>query len=120
MTRQTYLRLAECHNNNSASTEEIARCAQRYSQPLQQGQNVLNAEMQAFQERLQRCVQSCQDDAQVSQTQSSFSWLGGGSQQSSERKMITCVNTCADKHLAQLQQIKIKVGKDLDDLAKHL
>lgn len=99
-------------------------CSQRYSQPLQQGQNVLNQEMQSFQQRLQRCVQSCQDDAHVAQQpQTSSSWFFGGgssSQQSSEHKMIGCMHTCADKHIAQLQQIKSKVAKDLDDLAKHL
>ena len=60
MQKKSYLQMASCFDNNSASQSQLQSCVEKSALSIQNAQNVIQNEMNGFQGRLQRCVQSCQ------------------------------------------------------------
>ncbi|CAG0878959.1 unnamed protein product [Darwinula stevensoni] len=52
---------AKCCTNTEANLEEVHACIEQCARPLTGAQNYVQSEMQHFQDRLQRCVITCQD-----------------------------------------------------------
>ncbi|CAG5134759.1 unnamed protein product [Candidula unifasciata] len=53
---------AKCCENRSASLDEVQRCIDNCSTAVNRAQTYLQNEIELFQNRLQRCAMSCQDN----------------------------------------------------------
>ena len=115
MQRNSHLKIAECYNNKSASSEQVEQCAHNCTQSLQQVQAIVQNELTQFQNRIGRCTQQCQDDindqfrGQESNPQTHAK---------AEQMMLSCANTCVDKHIALLKSIQNKLERDIDMVPK--
>ncbi|CAK8676090.1 unnamed protein product [Clavelina lepadiformis] len=93
---------AECCDNMVASAEEVQNCIKQSQQPLVKVQALIKHELEDFQQRLHRCMLSCQDKAKDSMTTS-------GSMQMEpkiEKMFGDCMCACADEHLKLLPLMK--------------
>ena len=78
-------------------------------------QQIVQNEMNQFQNRVQRCAMDCSDAIQdeypnLSSTSPSVA--------KAQQKLNSCMNTCADKHIALLKGISAKIESDIDKIAK--
>jgi len=62
MEREMHLCAANCCENTSASLSDVIACKERCEAPLMRAQKYVQSELERYQESLQRCVLSCQDD----------------------------------------------------------
>ena len=60
--KKAYLCMAACYDSRG-SQDAIGACADKCGQPIQGVQQVVGNEMNDLQSRVQRCAQSCADDA---------------------------------------------------------
>ncbi|KAF1785436.1 Protein of unknown function DUF842, eukaryotic [Phytophthora cactorum] len=61
LQRDGYLCAAKVFENKSWSSEQLAAAVERCQMPTQQLNQFMQQEMQNFQNRIQRCVQDCQE-----------------------------------------------------------
>ncbi|KAK8753041.1 hypothetical protein OTU49_002201 [Cherax quadricarinatus] len=59
--RAMHLCAAVCCEKTENSVDQVHRCIESCSTPLTQAQSFVQNELSQFQERLQRCVMTCQD-----------------------------------------------------------
>ncbi|CAE1286452.1 unnamed protein product [Acanthosepion pharaonis] len=52
---------AKCCDQQNLSMDEVHRCIDRCSEPVNRAQALIQNEIQMFQDRLQRCALACQD-----------------------------------------------------------
>jgi hypothetical protein len=83
------------------------------SRKLQVVQQILQNEVNIFQNRLQRCSADCEDSVRdrypnLQTSENDFN--------KAQREMYQCANICADKHIAMLKGIQIKIESDLDKI----
>ena len=62
MEREMHLCAAECCSDDLSSINEVMACKERCEAPLMRAQKYVQSELERYQESLQRCVLSCQDD----------------------------------------------------------
>ena len=62
MEREMHLCAANCCENTSAGLSDVIACKERCEAPLMRAQKYVQSELERYQESLQRCVLSCQDD----------------------------------------------------------
>ena len=67
MQRQAYLCSAACCEDEGSSSQDLQRCMQMCSLPVQRANNVFQNEVQRFQSRIQRCAMDCKDLARDEQ-----------------------------------------------------
>ena len=115
LQKNTYLKMATCLDNTSASQDQVQRCLEHQQIFLQNAQQVMQGEMGKFQERLQRCAQTCQDEVSHELTpnmdRASPKFLG------IEKKVNACMGTCVERHIDLLQSaIFPKIKADIDNI----
>ncbi|XP_060072512.1 protein FAM136A-like [Ylistrum balloti] len=85
----------KCVENQSYTVEDKDRCLERCSSRMMQIQKYVQSEMEAYQNRLQRCAMDCQDKARDklsgSPKESEFDKIRG--------EMEKCMIKCADSHV---------------------
>uniref|UniRef100_UPI00358E566A protein FAM136A-like isoform X1 n=2 Tax=Myxine glutinosa TaxID=7769 RepID=UPI00358E566A len=89
---------AECCDGNKGSTQSVRQCIERCNAPLTQGHALFTAELQRFQERLQRCAIQCSDKAQDAHDL-------GSSKAETQTRLESCVTSCGKEHLELLPGI---------------
>ena len=57
-----HLCAAQCCSDELSSINEVMACKERCEAPLMRAQKYVQSELERYQESLQRCVLSCQDD----------------------------------------------------------
>ncbi len=79
--------------------------------PINAIQNLLNGEINKFQQRLQRCAMDCQDEAR-----DKFPSLETNQKAMEQATSFAtgCVSKCADKHIAMLPALQTKLEQDID------
>lgn len=107
--RDAYLKMAECYNSGTSSSESIERCAFQASQPSKYIQQIVENEMSQLNGRLQRCGMSCQDEVRDKYTTMNSD---------AEKAMKNCLNSCADKHIAMLKSIKYNIESKIDEATR--
>ena len=115
MQRQAYLKMASCFESNTASARQTQSCTDQASHGMKQAQNIIQNEMNQFQNRLQRCSMACQDEVN---DQMKYTSGGPGVEAEAQKIMLRCASNCVDKHLEFLQAIEHKLEKDLDNIRK--
>nr|XP_002129880.1 protein FAM136A [Ciona intestinalis]XP_018671171.1 protein FAM136A [Ciona intestinalis] len=94
---------ADCCSNANYSAEEVQDCIKNGHQPLLKIQANVKHELEDFQQRLHRCMLSCQD--KVKDTMTSQRQLT-----SAEEKLFSdCMCACADEHLKLIPKIKQRI-----------
>lgn len=78
--------------------------------------NAINSEIETFQNRYQRCMNGCQDDFQSE----NYDNRSGVPSDASQRRVVSCVSTCVDKHVALVRPLISKVERDVVDLNKQV
>lgn len=90
MQKKTYLAMAACFDNKSASTQQIESCLNSSSHGVKVSQQIIQQEMNQFQSRLQRCAADCEDSVRDKNPnmndQASVDRMQG--------QMITCMSSC--------------------------
>ena len=112
----THRKIADCYSNRNASSGEVERCAQNCQVPLMNIQNLIQNEMNQFQEKLTRCTMVCQD-----QVADKFDFAGNTSDRNTaaaEKMLMGCVNECVDKHIALLRSVSAKMEKDIANIVR--
>eukprot|EP00191_Tetraselmis_sp_GSL018_P015753 CAMPEP_0177589270 /NCGR_PEP_ID=MMETSP0419_2-20121207/6706_1 /TAXON_ID=582737 /ORGANISM="Tetraselmis sp., Strain GSL018" /LENGTH=139 /DNA_ID=CAMNT_0019079597 /DNA_START=140 /DNA_END=559 /DNA_ORIENTATION=+ len=100
--KKNFLCSAKCCDTASNSRNDLQKCLQRCAEPVSQMEQVITWHMNQFQERLQRCVVRCQDEAQDSLPSGPSEKQIEGAQ----AKMDTCVKDCAKQYAAQIPKLK--------------
>jgi len=108
---------AKCCDNLTASAEEVHACVQRTQQPVAQVQSVIKKELDDFQQRLQRCLMTCQDRAKDAMTANST--LNGVDRKSVEGKFADCMCICADEHFNLLPLVRQRLVDDLSRISEQ-
>ena len=99
--------MANCYNNKSDTTEDIHRCVQNCAGPTTFVNNVIQNEMNQFQDRLQRGSRACEDEVRDK--------FGDSSDHAAMQKaMVACMSKVVDKHIAMLPTVQSNIEKNLD------
>ncbi|KAK8753038.1 hypothetical protein OTU49_002201 [Cherax quadricarinatus] len=104
--RAMHLCAAVCCEKTENSVDQVHRCIESCSTPLTQAQSFVQNELSQFQERLQRCVMTCQDrvrdqvtadtsEAQVSVYKAEFEG---------------CAMQCVDDHIQLMPSVKKRIA----------
>ncbi|XP_064603641.1 protein FAM136A-like isoform X2 [Liolophura sinensis] len=92
---------AKCCENPKSSLEDVQRCVDQCSQPVNKAQSFVHNELQNYQGRLQRCAMDCQDKirdkVKPDSADSEVSKYKG--------EMETCVLKCVDSHIDLLPSL---------------
>lgn len=90
MQKKTYLAMAACFDNKSASSQQIESCLNSSSHSVKVSQQIIQQEMNQFQSRLQRCAADCEDSVRDRNPnmndQASVDKMQG--------QMVTCMSSC--------------------------
>lgn len=108
---QTHRQIADCYSNKTASAHEVEHCANNCTVPLKNIQNVVQNEMNQFQEKLTRCTMVCQD--QVGEKFNLNGNLSDRDRDAAQKLMGSCVNGCVEKHISLLKSIQSNIEKEV-------
>jgi hypothetical protein len=87
---------ADCLRKHETAPEStVQACQQNCVAPLQQGQTIVQTEMQRFQARLQREVATCEDDARITAA-------AQGTQESLEAAFVPCAVRAVDASIDRI------------------
>ncbi|PIK55474.1 hypothetical protein BSL78_07634 [Apostichopus japonicus] len=109
MQREMYLCSARCCENPQYQMSDVQSCAERCSQPIQQGQNYIQQELNDFLDRLQRCGMQCQDDIKDRLGAS----VGGAQTDKLKQELEGCLIKCTEKHLGLLPTMSKRMKANL-------
>lgn len=110
MQRDVHLGVAECFNNPSWSRNQVETCANNKMQKLQHANTIISNEVQAFQQRIQRCMQACDDEVDPYSDRRN----DGGLNPAKE----SCMKNCVSKFSSQVVPMSNKLEKSLVDLSR--
>lgn len=89
----------DCASDHSSSIDQKEQCVKTCQQPLQQAQEVLSNELQAWQNRVQRSVQDCQD--QIQDQYKAQASAGNIDQNAAQKDFEKCVSPVLEDKLKQ-------------------
>lgn len=116
MQKEGYLKMAACFDSSTSSKRQTDSCVEQSAHGMKQAQNLIQNEMNQFQNRLQRCTLQCQDEAT---DQMKFTSGGSNVEAEAQKVFLQCASKCVDKHIEFLQAIEQKLVKDLDQIASR-
>lgn len=105
-----YLKMAKCFDDPSASSQQIQSCLGSAGAPVNAAQNIIQGEMNQFQNRLQRCSMDCQDIA----TDKFSNQSSPSDREKFEREVLGCMQSCVDKHITLLKNMGAKLESEID------
>mgnify|MGYP006119677029 FL=1 len=109
--KQTYLNMAKCFD--MTNDQQIEQCTNNESVGVKVAQQIVQAEMGQFSNRVQRCMQDCEDSTR---DQLGSADLSDPKTQDKAASMMTkCAKVCADKHIAMLASVEARILKDLEE-----
>lgn len=112
LQRLVYGGMARCNESKTDSSDKVAECMNKYHHLLQTGSQIIQNEINGFQNRLQRCSMACQDDI------SDRFPNQGKDQYENERAfkaLLQCSKACAATHVTKsLPTITGKIKTELD------
>jgi hypothetical protein len=116
MQKETYLKMAGCFDKHSTS-QSLQNCLQTQDILMKSVQQMIQNEMNQFQERLQRCSMGCQDEVN-----DKFSLTSDSSQNEiakAEQHILKCSGVCIDKHIALLGPLEKNIVSKIHDIKKQ-
>ena len=109
MQKNIYVKMAACCDIENPNNRD--ECLQRTSLPMQRAQQLIQNEMNQFQNRLQRCSLACEDEVK-----DRFDLSNEKDMDKIQKYHLGCATQCVDKQLALLKGIQNKLEKELDQL----
>lgn len=100
---------AKCCDQQNLSMDEVHRCIDRCSEPVNRAQALIQNEIQMFQDRLQRCALACQD--QVRDKMSPGATEADISRYRHE--LESCVRKCSETHIDLIPSLKKRVQETI-------
>ncbi|XP_029651096.1 protein FAM136A [Octopus sinensis] len=84
---------ANCCDNVNSNMEDVHRCIDRCSEPVNRAQSLIQNEIQMFQDRLQRCALDCKDQVRdrMNPTATDMTQYRG--------ELESCVRKCSETHI---------------------
>ena len=104
LQKKTFDCSSKCCDDTKQSHETFQRCIQNCAVTMQEKETVVNNELQIFQQKVQRCAQTCNDKAQ-----SFLESDGIGGMDKAQRKAMECIDECARDYGKELKQIQRRV-----------
>ncbi|OWF55055.1 protein FAM136A-like [Mizuhopecten yessoensis] len=99
----------KCVENQSYSVEDKDHCLERCSSRMMQIQKYVQSEMEAYQNRLQRCAMDCQDKARDKMPASPKD----GVVDKIRGELEKCMINCADSHVELVGPMFKRMGKSI-------
>jgi len=111
LRKESFLCSAKCCD--SADTHEnLQYCVDSCQRKVAEAENLLGAELQQFQGRLQRCVLACKDEAEAQAGPN----LDAAAQAKLQAKVDQCASKCVDDQIATLGPMKKRMDAALSQL----
>jgi len=110
LQRVMHLAAADCMSDPAAGREATERCVDQASKPAQRAKQYIEQELNHFQESLNRCVLSCQDEVKdkVGPKTSEV-------EMNRYRKDFeSCAISCCDKNILKLPNLLLKIKSAFD------
>ena len=103
----------DCLNKGGekASSDQIQNCMHQCQTPLQQSQHVVQSEIQRFQQRLQRAMVNCQDEANDMVTPDVHN--NPDKMRKIEEKMGHCFAKAMNSHISIIDDMKKRIINQL-------
>lgn len=95
---------------------QIQQCADGCQRPMAAAQKVLYGELQAFQERMQRCLARCQDTAQASLPADRAP--KENEVQKAQSALLGCMDACAKEHSGAVPKLRGGIEAALKNVRK--
>ena len=111
LQKSTYLKMAACFDSKTATAPQIENCIHNSSSKVQVSQQIIHQEMNAFQNRLQRCIAECEDTVR-----DKFPQLNESQRDQAQIQLMSGMSSCVDKHIAMLKSVKAKIETDLSNI----
>lgn len=105
--KNTYLNMANCYDNKSATTDDIRRCVQNCAQTTNYVNNVVQNELNQFQDRFQRATRSCEDEVRDR-------FGDSGDHAAMQKAMLACMSKVVDSHVKMLPNVQANIEKGID------
>lgn len=103
--RKSFICSSKCCEDSISSAEQVQKCIENCQRPLVQWQNTAKQELERFQNRIQRCMVTCQDNAQDD--------VNAIGESMAKDKFESCLYKCAEDHLHILPRIEHKLRESL-------
>ena len=103
--RQMHLCAADCCTNKEASINDMLACKDKCEIPAKKAQQYLQSELERFQESLNRCVLSCQDDIKDKMTPNTSE----ADMEKYKYEFDSCAIKCCDTNIAKLPNLSKRV-----------
>lgn len=110
MQAEMYRCSTKCCEDKNGTLDDVQNCIDRCTARVNKAQNYVQGEIQMFQDRLQRCVMSCDDKTRDKMTFSTTE----GDMAKLRSDMEKCACKCADEHIQLLPGLTKKM---LDNLS---
>merc|ERR1719350_1911406 len=111
--RKTYACLLKCLDDagNTGSPEQLQHCKQKCQGAFQLAQSIVQQEVGEFQERINRSMMQCQDEAKDLMTAD----IQANSRQMKkvEDKIVACMTKTVDHHINALGPLKRRVADQM-------
>lgn len=104
--------MADCARDANSDRAALDACMERCSMPMRQGQQMVQAEVGSFQNRLQQGFQVCASDAEETIKNNP------DQKAQAEAAFAACCAGSAGKHLANFPQTAKRLDEELAELAK--
>ncbi|XKL63639.1 hypothetical protein PGB90_006003 [Kerria lacca] len=109
--KKMYECASACCDNTVASYEDVQRCIDRCSNPLNRAQSYIKNEFEDFQTRVQRCLMVCNDKIKEKMEQEKTKDFTSKYRTEYEECSISCLK----KHCDLLPSIGFKIKSSLDE-----
>ena len=116
--RSSYACIVKCYDKagKNGTSEQIDHCSRNCQASAQQAQAMVQNEVGQFQNRLQRAMMQCQDEAQDIVAAGSSN--DARRMKKAEDALINCMSKTVDSHIGLLYPMKDRISKELKNIGK--
>lgn len=118
IARKAYACVVKCYDDagQKGPSEQIERCSRQCQVPFQYANNILQQEIGQFQNRLNRAMMQCNDEASAMITPAVQN--DARKMQQVEDTVIHCITKTVDHHIKQLSPMKQRIEAGIKEVAK--
>eukprot|EP00550_Attheya_septentrionalis_P002621 CAMPEP_0198288342 /NCGR_PEP_ID=MMETSP1449-20131203/6867_1 /TAXON_ID=420275 /ORGANISM="Attheya septentrionalis, Strain CCMP2084" /LENGTH=154 /DNA_ID=CAMNT_0043986457 /DNA_START=98 /DNA_END=562 /DNA_ORIENTATION=+ len=119
IARDSYACALSCYDKagSKGSPDQLEACNQNCQVPYQASHNVVQQEVGGFQQRLQRAMMQCNDDAQGMITPGMQD--DAKAMKKVEDTVLKCISKTVDTHIASLKPLKERITANLNQISKR-
>ena len=115
--KESFSCAAKCCIN--ASSKSLNQCAEQCMRKMPVMQKIVQQEMQAFQERLQRCQMSCNDEARDRVSMADINKLSDSARDQLQQDVMKCANKCFVQYREKIPALYGRIEHQADRLSKE-